>query len=48
MNYEESGYYRTENVPADAMVVTARQIAEIVEANGYILAQPMRKKDFEL
>ncbi len=45
LTFEADGRYRAEPVPEGAMVVTARQIAEIVEANGYILAKPFRKED---
>ncbi|MBN6742452.1 antA/AntB antirepressor family protein [Acidithiobacillus sp. MC6.1] len=47
LTFEANGRYRAEPVPEGAMVVTARQIAEIVEANGYILAKPV-DKEFKL
>ncbi len=43
LTFEADGRYRAESVPEGAMVVTAQQIAEIVEANGYILARPVRE-----
>ncbi|MBU2806334.1 BRO-N domain-containing protein [Acidithiobacillus ferrooxidans] len=43
LTFEADGRYRAEPVPEGAMVVTAQQIAEIVEANGYILARPVRE-----
>ncbi|MBU2753115.1 hypothetical protein HFU84_02350 [Acidithiobacillus sp. CV18-2] len=47
LTFAADGSYRADPVPEGAMVVTARQIAEIVEANGYILAKPV-DKDFKL
>ncbi|MBN6743322.1 hypothetical protein JKG47_23255, partial [Acidithiobacillus sp. MC6.1] len=47
LTFEANGRYRAEPVPEGAMVVTARQIADIVEANGYILAKPV-DKEFKL
>lgn len=47
LTFEANGCYRAEHVPEGAMVVTARQIADIVEANGYILAKPV-DKEFKL
>ncbi|MHB1280296.1 MAG: BRO-N domain-containing protein [Acidithiobacillus sp.] len=44
LTFEANGCYRAEPVPEGAMVVTARQIAEIVETNGYILAKPVGKE----
>ena len=41
LTFEADGRYRAEPVAEGAMVVTARRIAEIVEANGYILAKPV-------
>ncbi|WP_312283835.1 Bro-N domain-containing protein [Candidatus Igneacidithiobacillus taiwanensis] len=45
LTFEEDGRYRAEPVLDDAMVVTTRQIAEIVEAHGYILGKPFHKED---
>ena len=47
LTFEANGRYRAEPVPDGAMVVTAQQIAEIVRANGYILAKPV-DKEFKL
>ena len=47
LTFEANGRYRAEPVPEGAMVVTARQIADIVETNGYILAKPI-DKEFKL
>ena len=47
LTFEADGRYRAEPVPDGAMVVTARQLAEIVEASGYILAKPV-DKEFKL
>ncbi len=41
LTFETNGRYRAEPVPEGAMVVTAKQIADIVEVNGYILAKPV-------
>lgn len=43
LTFGADGRYRAEPVPEGAMVVTAQQIAEIVAANGYILAKPVDK-----
>ncbi|MEY2340928.1 Bro-N domain-containing protein [Acidithiobacillus sp. IBUN Pt1247-S3] len=43
LTFDADGRYRAEPVPEGAMVVTAQQIADIVEANGYILAKPVDK-----
>ncbi|MCL5956468.1 MAG: hypothetical protein M1560_03185 [Gammaproteobacteria bacterium] len=47
LTFEADGRCRAEPVPEGAMVVTARQLAEIVEANGYILAKPI-DQEFKL
>ena len=47
LTFEADGRYRAEPVAEGAMVVTARQLAEIVKANGYILAKPV-DQEFKL
>ena len=42
--FAADGRYRAEPVSEGALVVTAPQIAEIAEANGYIRAKPAGKE----
>jgi hypothetical protein len=44
LTFEADGRYRVEPVPSDALVISPRQIAEIVQTRGYILAKPVDKE----
>jgi hypothetical protein len=46
--FDDDGQYRVKVVPNDALVVTMRQIVEIIREKGYVLAKPVAGEDILL
>jgi len=46
--FDDDGQYRVKVVPNDALVVTMRQIVEIIRDKGYVLAKPVAGEDILL